>query len=775
MTQVLVLFLMNIGTAIGLSLMMLCYWFITLYNLGPVEPKSTLALSLIILSFLLFFTYWLAVIQYTHANDVIGVFALTASSFTNLLVMSGVRLEDVKDVPVGRYKLLALTSIMVVIGFLIEVLVFPEAATGDLRSRMARVLAEMEHMCAFGTFTRESVSRMKKSHDNVLLEVGSMKMDMKSSSMDFGWFYDAPSKLVQVANALIRTTHHLGSLIHALEQEVAFGGSPPDDLSRLMTRVAVWVRKAVIVVHDALVTKPGIVGMLGLTAHDKIVPIQGKFLQSDDFSRVKLEHSEIIKESNHYLEKMQDSVPDSWSRVSIAFTLGSLQMSTEDLVAAMEQVWTERPAQAKFWSPLQVKRVKLAKHHDKTPRTKHELSWYCNEAMYAIFRHFGSDASHFATKKAIVMFLIAVWAYVPSTSVWFAENNGFWILIAALLMVSPTLGATLGKVASRLIGSGIGIAWAILAFAVGGREEGLTLLFAIPLVLVSLYLQNCTKQTYAGMVMLLTYNVIAFSRNKVLQDACFRALFQILGCTIAVLAAVFVYPMFSRVDVRSCMGNVLHNIAELFQRTLFVPNVSTDVLSTTAQAREATGLFGASQGLLTKTSLTLHDAAAEPDVDRPYDQSVMEALQATMQHLIYDFTSLVEVETMMRSNPANVVKWNEMMDKWRGQQTEFIHSLSFYLNTLAATLLNKTPLPVQSPSIQCRRFLDDLTTLPPVDGLVGFMCSSVIATYQSTVADVELLEELLMRIYGRMEWYTSDAKDEEIGLLTSVATQPKSG
>jgi hypothetical protein len=738
--QIFTLLVMNIGTVIGLSLMMLCYWFVTLYNLGPVEPKSSLALALLILSFLLFFTYWLAVVQYSNAN-LIGVFALTASSFVNLLVMSGVRLEDVKAVPVGRYKILALTSIIVLIGMFVEIFILPESNTEGLRRRMCRVLVDMDHMCDFGTLTRESISRLRQMYYNILMEVGLMKADMQATAMDVGWFYDAPPRLVDVSSKLITTTHHLGCLAHALEHEVSFGGTPSDEQSQLMTQMTLWIRQAIVAVHDGLITKPGLLGPL--TAHEVIHPM--KTASIDDTIRVQFD----VNQCNQYLEKQPS---DSWSRQSVAFTLGCLQLAMNDVLLAVEQLKLDRPSHAKFWFPHKSQPPKAKQKRPEKTRVRHGFSWYCNEAVYRIFGHFASDASHFATKKAFIMFIIAVWAYIPSTSVWFAENNGFWILIAALMVISPTLGATIGKAGSRVIGSCIGVVWAILAFYVSEGDVGVVLLFAIPIVLLSLYLQNCSKQAYTGNVMLLTYNVIAFSRNKLVQDAGFRALFQLLACTVALLVTVFVYPSFARVQVRMSMANVLRNVGELLQRTLFVPSVSN--IKSTPQGQEAAGLYGASQGMLTQVRLNLHDAAAEPNIDRPYLHSIMVAIQVTIQHLLNDFTAVAQVEMTMRKS-EKLDMWNEMLQGCKPQQADLIHSLSNYLCTLAATLVNKSPLPVQSPRVSCRRFLSDFTILAHCDDpLVGFLSCSLVSIYQSTLSDVETLEQLLIELYGQSTWYT---------------------
>jgi hypothetical protein len=254
--------------------------------------------------------------------------------------------------------------------------------------------------------------------------------------------------------------------------------------------------------------------------------------------------------------------------------------------------------------------------------------------------------------------------------------------------------------------------------------------------------------------------------------------------------------LLARAEARVSFGNVIYNLGELFQRLVKIASTPCEKDVSTSEVASSDSLCEATQALLTRTrQLTLYNAAGEPDVDRPYNQDIMEAIGASIQRLMDLVVGTIDSTAIIKSKEDNFQVWLAIRDTFAQDRDEFIRSTSVYLNMLSACLMTKQPLPAYeiSPRKACLTLMEALRAGAVIETNkvinLGFteaqMMESILtfnwamASWAAAMNELILLEELLGRMLGRSEWLigTSDrlvssdpTNHDELGLLQDLAS-----
>jgi hypothetical protein len=815
MGTVVMVVVIALGVALGLALSLVLDSFIVLYNNSSIQPKTVDAYAGMVLSWLAVIVYIFSFVQFRHSLDPLGGLALAIMSVNLIVIEKASVLQTMTSVSGNNFILLLFVVLAGIIAIIVGTVILPEHPTEDAR---LRILSSIEHMKRLLDIQMAAVDRkthkdsatvnitpesfmieVRTRYNHLLSDTSALQAALKAAHLQLGWLYDSPHDITRVATALNRCVRHMGTAVESVERglltarkveadgkEMQAGASL--NLAETVKLTMGWLDEALSVVHDALLVQHGILGNVGVTSQAFVDPMLPNADLSQEWNRIEASKEPTFQAVSRYGEAMRKNWPvervdeyfKSFDRSDVAlefavntqmYSLGisCLLKDVDELCNVVKQVQQKRNLQRRtFYYP--------GKSFPKQPKTKKNappkqkkapLTWsgFWNDLLFAIHRHFDSDASHFAFRRTLSVLLISMFAFIPNTQDFFLKNHGYWVVLSNLLIMSPTVGATINRLTMRFLGVIIGCLWGYFSALAFPTYFAGAYAFIAPIALVSFYLVTCTNQAYIGTCIVMSYCIVALGSNgDAAQLALYRSIMTMIGCILGFIGSLIVYPMLARSDARIAFGNVLFNLTELFQRVNNLPMVPSDKLKETQDYQHSLAIYQGTQGLLTATrSLTLYNAAGEPDLDRPYSQQVMEAVGASIQRLMDSITAMNDAFVVGRSS-YSLETLQVIHGAWDEKRTDILKTINMYYLILANTLLTKAKLPSEesSPRYACRRvltsswqFTDFIAKTRVVnDGVTpGFLLISVLSTMVTMIAELEMLEDLLVRIYGRQSWF----------------------
>ncbi len=191
------------------------------------------------------------------------------------------------------------------------------------------------------------------------------------------------------------------------------------------------------------------------------------------------------------------------------------------------------------------------------------MLWYLN-----IVKRRPIEAKH-ALKTAIAS-IIAMAIYL-----YFNIPGGYWIVISALLVMQSSLET--GRMESttragyeRIIGTIIGAGIGLLGYFLVAQNEWLNLPVGFVIVFVATYF----IEHFAGYKMASATAIIVMLISSHYHEpwdyAMYRSFAIILGCCIAVLTTVTIFPYRAKEQLREQLAQTLRLIGKLYQTLLFV-------------------------------------------------------------------------------------------------------------------------------------------------------------------------------------------------------------
>ncbi|KAI3629367.1 hypothetical protein MIR68_012572 [Amoeboaphelidium protococcarum] len=197
-----------------------------------------------------------------------------------------------------------------------------------------------------------------------------------------------------------------------------------------------------------------------------------------------------------------------------------------------------------------------------------------------------SHTIKFAFKSAVVIVLMSIFAFLPSTAETFKLYRGSWSILSFLVVLSPTSGGTNSSGLYRILGTIIGALYSIAVWlAVSHNSFGLGALvsiFAVPCFYVNLY----SKYPRVGQVTLVALCAILLADvgnvdnpgwdYSIIQLAYMRSLMVIVGIIVGLIVSWYVWPYEARVELRKGASNLLISMGLLYSRLVEVFNYNSE-------------------------------------------------------------------------------------------------------------------------------------------------------------------------------------------------------
>jgi len=811
---ILIIIIIQVGFTFGICLELLGQYFIVAYNLSDIEPKSSSAYAGISLSWLAFIFYAGSYAQFNNPASVFGGIAGAIMPSALMVVERVATLDQRTSVSTDAFVLLQWMLVICVLNLIFCAFVLPEQPTELCKYRVIAGIERMQVMLRGqlrGTEKLEvssvemdsdtRMTEMRKLYNGLLADAAACQASVKGTYMEFGWFYDAPFDVARVVGLFTKCVRHVGTLVETAERSVLTASRNDasvkemragvnDQLVSVCRTCILWLDDALGAVHDSLIAPPGFLGPVTSFPNAKPV-VQGSL--DEAWARVDASKESVHSQMKAYVEMLQnlsdeqlDTYFAQFDKQQLAFNLSlntqmyilglhCLMDDVEKLSALARSIKLARLDKRTFYYPTKgfPKRTKTKK--EKKPTGK-PLTWssFWNDLLFGIFQFVSSDAGHFALRRTVLMLLVCMFAFLPATEAFFAANHGYWIALTVLLITYPSVGATISRLSMRIIGVLVGCLWAYFSVLAFPNNYAATYAFVVPLAIPCFYFLTCTTQPYIGYSTLMSYCIVAIIPGNTAELAWLRSAMTLLGLTIGSVGSLLLYPMLARTDARVAFGNVLHNVSELFNRVNSMPLVVADEMPLEENHVKFTGLYESTQTLITKTrTTTLYFAAGEPDLDRPYQHEYMEAVGASIQRLLDCISSMLDTFMMLRRSEQSVEMLKVVAPEWDQDREAMMRLVNVYLNVLSNSLITKLPLPSEqgSPRVSCRQAL---TRLSPSEfssklhatSREAFVMVASVSAVLSIVGELEILEDLLAKIYGRQSWFPRG--DDDIGVVQDM-------
>ncbi|KAF9434043.1 hypothetical protein BGZ76_008657 [Entomortierella beljakovae] len=207
--------------------------------------------------------------------------------------------------------------------------------------------------------------------------------------------------------------------------------------------------------------------------------------------------------------------------------------------------------------------------------------------IWQFMQPFKTDEVKFGFKMAAGLTLCGLLTWLDLRSKFLVSDRGQWSMMTVLAVLTPTVGATLEIGIMRMIGTGVGVGWAVLTFITDPYNPYVICAMMIPIVIVSVYIMLLTPHPKLGLIMSLSFASISFSmygRNttdSVYEMAYKRAATVVIGLTIALILNSLLWPILARRQLRMEIAILIRRQGVMFADIIskLLPMNSTDLES----------------------------------------------------------------------------------------------------------------------------------------------------------------------------------------------------
>ncbi|KAG2231732.1 hypothetical protein INT48_003587 [Thamnidium elegans] len=363
-------------------------------------------------------------------------------------------------------------------------------------------------------------------------------------------------------------------------------------------------------------------------------------------------------------------------------------------------------------------RHKMDTLHTPVPKTK----W--RQIVLKVWRTFSLfklQKMRYATKATLAVIIVAIFAFLPSTGIWFREWRMEWALITLMVVMTPTVGGTNVVAIYRIYSTVLGCFVAMCLYLLFPDNMYLlilcTWLFSIPNFWIILH----HKHGKFGQFTLLAYNLVMLNkfndrethRIEVTHLALQRCLSILVGVIFGLFATAYVWPYEARVELRKGLSDFLLRLAWLYQKLVsvyserpdaegMIPGTDGDVISsidrTRSKRQQTSQVFmdlelGLQRTLLELTDL-LKQTPNEPRLKGAFPVETYSKILASCQNITDKFSSMRTV--ILKDAWFENVQLDFIVPVSK-ERKEMVGNVLLYFYILASAMRLKTPLPPYLP------------------------------------------------------------------------------
>ncbi|KAI8388044.1 uncharacterized protein BYT42DRAFT_558741 [Radiomyces spectabilis] len=313
----------------------------------------------------------------------------------------------------------------------------------------------------------------------------------------------------------------------------------------------------------------------------------------------------------------------------------------------------------------------------------------------------------FAMKMAVAVSVLCLPAFVPSSMAWFRSVRGQWASMTVIAIMNPTSGGTLQASLWRILGTLIGAFMGWAALEAGGGGPYLLALFAVVLAIPFFYIHLASTYNKVGIVVLVTYMVVALSRyavpvpgETIAQTVWKRTVTMIVGICVAMCLNWMVWPFIARHATRKSISGILSEFGDYYTFLMgtflyhhpMSPPTEEDI-------KKATKIENRIQSLIDAASVLLELTNHEPRLKGPFPKDFYKEMIVALRNLLDRMLSIRTALTKM----SPFVKRDICDQEYYLYRRDMIAAMLLHFHTLAASLRSKMPLPVYMPSARAAR------------------------------------------------------------------------
>ncbi|KAI9016179.1 hypothetical protein DFJ74DRAFT_679698 [Hyaloraphidium curvatum] len=730
-------FVLILALAIGVCFNLLGQLWLSLYNQAHLTDANPYMRALISEIWIVFVVWGASAFQYRFLGTPLAVFGLLCVPVMFAFV-GAAPLEVTERIPfvAALFETMLLPLALIAALGCGAAIVLPEHDTEATRSGCLDVLGDLRFLFA-GEATTEDAADFYSGR--LRTSLAALVTSTKGCMIDIGFLRDAPARMVRVS----RVVQDLARFVNVRVRSAHVARALDVAMAALQVETPVWSTSRYIY-GDRRAAET----FAKCPAPQDFVEV-GEELEKRRAELCAQSLTEPHPEGSFFDEHDSDALLEY-------LALGGCQKLLEELKSLVEARRGLRFFA--FGNPdkhVLGKKPPKAKRATKAQSDSKKRGFHCgrifSDVLYTTNTVLASDATKFGFKRALAFFLASVWAFLPGTMDAYYERNILWVVITVFVLMQPTLGSGITKSVARLGGTGFGVLWSYLAFlaAGGGSLEWnvkVAVLMFIPVSIVGYYVQvTTTKHVYAGQLLMLTYMMVfcggLYSGSGTVQTATAalqRALWISVGAVGCLAVQILIFPFLARTDVRKSHAAVLSAIEDAVRQAEFGSRLSGE-----DQARNnlVAMLETAQQKLTMARAGALLDSLDEPDLDRPWDSALMRAISATVQKLL----ALAEL-IVSRAHGVQVL-------------AAPAEQMILKLHTVAKALQDKQPLP-RLPRLHELRFPRAIVQ-DARSASARLVASGVLAAVGQAMFEVDVLEELVGRLYGRKSLPGEDDREHD--------------
>ncbi|MFB2803561.1 FUSC family protein [Shewanella seohaensis] len=179
-----------------------------------------------------------------------------------------------------------------------------------------------------------------------------------------------------------------------------------------------------------------------------------------------------------------------------------------------------------------------------------------------IYRHFRAiHALKLGLALLIAVTINAIWS--PPHFIW------SMVTIVIIMMSLPQVGGAIEKSLQRAVGTCLGSAYGVMLVATIDSYWLIMGLLILGVTLICFI--SAGRYSYAYLVAGFTIIIVVGDANHDTSEALWRTANILLGCVIAILVSLFIFPIKAKQDWRSQLANAIDNMAKVLTQHLQAP------------------------------------------------------------------------------------------------------------------------------------------------------------------------------------------------------------
>ena len=207
-----------------------------------------------------------------------------------------------------------------------------------------------------------------------------------------------------------------------------------------------------------------------------------------------------------------------------------------------------------------------AKKQNKLKRLRHTL-WKISHRLQGF-------ESRFALKVILVTTLLSVPAWLPSSRGWWNENESWWAVVLAWLLMHPRVGGNFQDLFIRTSSAILGCVWGGLAYGAGRGNPYVMAVFALLFMIPMLYRFTQSSHPRSGLIACITFTVISLiaytdkGSSSAVDITWTRGLAFIIGVISAIVVNWVLWPFIARHELRKSLSTMMLHSAILYRRVV---------------------------------------------------------------------------------------------------------------------------------------------------------------------------------------------------------------